>query len=49
MPSTHTNGFISIAFVDITLLVNTQGCGRPQIAYGQKVDTHVFRCVDTTD
>ena len=29
----------------ITLLVNTQGCGRPQIADGQKVDTHVFRCV----
>ena len=45
MPSTHTNGFISIAFVGITLLVNTQGCGRPQIADGQKVDTHVFRCV----
>ena len=31
-------------FVGITLLVNTQGCGRPQIADGQKVDTHVFCC-----
>ena len=42
MPSTHTYGFISNTFVGITLLVNTQGCGRPQIADGRKVDTHVF-------
>ena len=45
MPSTHTYGFISNTFVGITLFVSTQGCGRPQIADGQKVDTHVFRCV----
>lgn len=43
MPSTHTYGCISNSFVGITLLVNTQGCGRPQIADEQKVDTHVFR------
>ena len=44
MPSQHTYGCISNSFVGITLLVNTQGCGRPQIADGQKVDTHVFCC-----
>ena len=31
--------------VGITLFVSTQGCGRPQTADEQKVDTHVFRCV----
>ena len=45
MPSTHTYGFISNTFVGITLFVSTQGCGRPQIADEQKVDTHVFCCV----
>lgn len=33
------------ASVGIILFVNLQGCGRPQIADEQKVDTHVFRCV----
>ena len=33
--------------VGITLLVSTQGCGRPQMTDGQKVDTHVFYCVVT--
>jgi len=28
--------------VGVTLFVNLQGCGRPQEADGQKVDTHVF-------
>ena len=45
MPSTHTYGFISNTFVGITLFVSTQGCGRPQEADGQMVDTHVFCCV----
>ena len=26
----------------VTLFVNLQGCGRPQEADGQMVDTHVF-------
>jgi hypothetical protein len=34
------------SFVGITLFVSTQGCGRPQTADEQKVDAHVFRCVD---
>ena len=46
MPSTHTYGFISNTFVGITLFVSTQGCGRPQMTDGQKVDTHVFCYVD---
>ena len=33
------------SFVGITLFVSTQGCGRPQEADEQKVDTHVFCCV----
>ena len=45
MPSTHTNGCISNTFVGITLFVSTQGCGRPQEADGQKVDTHIFCCI----
>ena len=48
MPSTHTYGCISNLFVGITLLVSMQGCGKPQIADEQKVDTHVFRCVVQT-
>jgi hypothetical protein len=46
MPSKYTNGCFSNTFVGITLFVSTQGCGRPQEADGQKVDTHVFRCVE---
>ena len=47
MPSMHTFGCISDSFVGITLFVNTQGCGKPQIADEQEADTHVFRCVVT--
>ena len=45
MPSQHTYGYISNTFVGITLFVSTQGCGRPQIADEQEVDTHAFYCV----
>ena len=41
----HLRGVSAIFCVGITLLVNTQGCGRPQIADGHKVDTHAFCCV----
>ena len=41
----HLRVFQLYVCVGITLLVNTQGCGRPQIADEQKVDTHVFCCV----
>ena len=36
------NGYFSNTFVGITLFVSTQGCGRPQEADEQEVDTHVF-------
>ena len=36
-----------IYFVGITLFVIKQGCGKPQMMDEQKVDTHVFRCVET--
>ncbi len=45
MPSQHTYGCISNTFVGITLFVSMQGCGRPQSADEQEVDTHVFYCV----
>lgn len=32
--------------VGITLLVSTHGCGRPQMADWQKMDTHVFCDLD---
>ena len=35
--------------VGITLFVSKQGCGRPQEADEQRVDTHVFRCVINLD
>ena len=34
--------------VGVTLFVSMQGCGRPQEADGQTVDTHVFCCVVKT-
>ena len=49
MPSTHTYGYTAIQRVGITLFVSTQGCGRPQLADEQMVDTHVFRCVVKTN
>lgn len=48
MPSSHTYGCFSKTFVGITLFVNLQGCGRPQSADGQKVDTHVFSYVESS-
>ncbi len=38
----HFLGVSAIRHVGITLFVNLQGCGRPQEADEQKVDTHVF-------
>ena len=47
-PCLHStlSGVSAIRCVGITLFVSTQGCGRPQTADEQKVDAHVFRCVD---
>ena len=38
----HLSGCFSNTCVGITLFVSMQGCGRPQPADGQKVDTHIF-------
>ena len=46
MPSRHTYRVHQQYFsVGITMFVSKQGCGRPQEADEQNVDTHVFRYV----
>ena len=45
----HLAGYQLYICVGITLFVNLQGCGRPQIADEQMVDAHVFCCVVNKD